>query len=650
MKRVDSNMVKHFAQRLFMILAVVAMAFASACSDDGGTSNGGGTTHNFTEGVVMPSQTVLSRNAMAATITLTIITESGYTIDIDNSSMASISTGGTGTKGGTHKVTMAIAENSGKQARSCNLFIQVDGHQRVKLYEIQQEANNLSEEVEWIDQSLQDDYYWLDEYVEKRGTFDFSLAYDKFLSSSLLSLSTNGDDGGVDADGDRYIFSYVDRKENSTRSDVFADSRTVKGYGIELASTVWVMNDEQTEVGFAVSHVYPESPAAQAGVLRGDVITKIDGKTIMANNWNEVNRLWTEVYYGNTAIKITIDGSDAEGNPVLEEHELVAAEYENTPIAYAGVLDIDEKLNPNGRKVGYLAYLSFIDIFTADLVTAIEDLGKEGITDIILDLRSNSGGVANLSNVLTSALIDQSYEGKLFAKYIFNPKSKRYPSPNNERSISMASTYIDPATNAQKSLPHLAMKKVWIISDEYSASCSESVIVGLQGLDIEVVQIGGTTRGKNCGMTVTWETFGDYEYELAPITFIHANAKGFSDYGDGLKPDVDINSFATDPSLSSALQYHCRAFPMPMTEWGDYSYDIALAEAINRICKGVSLLDKSYSGDEASFFKGAELTTRSGAAAPLRKLNRELRNPNPSLRERGMYITEEELQAIEKTY
>lgn len=89
---------------------------------------------------------------------------------------------------------------------------------------------------------------------------------------------------------------------------------------------------------------------------------------------------------------------------------------------------------------------------------------------------------------------------------------------------------------------------------------------------------------------------------------------------------------------------------MPMTEWGDYSYDIALAEAINRICKGVSLLDKSYSGDEASLFKGAELTTRSGATASLKKLNRELRNPNPSLRERGMYITEEELQAIEKTY
>jgi S1-C subfamily serine protease len=54
------------------------------------------------------------------------------------------------------------------------------------------------------------------------------------------------------------------------------------------------MNDTGTEFGLAVEHVYPDSPADQAGLKRGDIISKYNGKTITASN---INDAWYDLYY-----------------------------------------------------------------------------------------------------------------------------------------------------------------------------------------------------------------------------------------------------------------------------------------------------------------------------------------------------------------
>ena len=622
-----------------MFVIVMAMAFMSSCSDDGGTTTGGGgssSIHNFTEGVVTPSQSQLSRNAMAANITLTITTEGGYKVDVDNQSMASITAGASASKGGTHKVSLALTANDGDTPRSCNVFIQVDGYKRIKLYEITQEAQNLSDVVEWMDGRLQDEYYWLDEYIEKRGTFDFSLEYDEFLSSSLLSMTTNMDDGGIDEYGDRYIFSYIEQEPTGETRSIMSNEKEVNNFGIDLASTVLLMDDKSTEAGFAVWNVYPGSPAAELGLMRGDVIYEIEDKPIDATNWDHINNLWLDLQYGSGTKKLDYLTYDEEGHSVKRECTITSAYYEANPVAYSGVLPIEEEDNPNGRKVGYLSYLSFEQPFIGELVEAVKDLSEQGITDMILDLRGNPGGHAVMSVYLSAMMIDESYGGKLFATYIYNPKNKRMA--QTEEKIPLDKTYYDPATGSMKDLPHLNMQKVWIIADGNSASCSESVIVGLQGMDIPIEIIGTTTRGKNCGMLVTEKTFGSYNYIFAPITFMHANAKGFSDYGEGINPDIDIAEYFYDTSLSESMRSHCEYFMygIPRTDWGSYRYDLALAEAVNRICKGKSVLDKSYGQSESVF--SPRLTTR-GASA-LRIDGRKLRNPRPTISQTGMYITE----------
>ena len=117
--------------------------------------------------------------------------------------------------------------------------------------------------VEWIDKRLSEEYYWLDEYVQKRATFDFSLEYDKFLSSSLLSLTTNTMDGGTQMSSSglpsRYLYSYITRSNALSASAEHTRAATpAQGWGISLASMVWTLNDAGTLYGLAVDNVFPE--------------------------------------------------------------------------------------------------------------------------------------------------------------------------------------------------------------------------------------------------------------------------------------------------------------------------------------------------------------------------------------------------------
>ena len=81
-------------------------------------------------------------------------------------------------------------------------------------------------------------------------------------------------------------------------------------------------------------------------------------------------------------------------------------------------------------------------------------------------------------------------------------------------------------------LPSLDLPRVFVLTGRGTCSASESVINALRGVDVEVIQIGGTTCGKpygfypadNCGTT------------YFSIQFRGNNDKGFGDYADGFSP------------------------------------------------------------------------------------------------------------------
>ncbi len=506
-------------------------------------------------------------------------------------------------------------------------------------------TKEISKVVEWMDGRLKNEYYWLDEYNEKHSSFDLTLAWDKFLDATLKKLTTNSDDGSI-IDGTRHFYTtvYRDEKDDVVASATRSDFPTVRGYGILLSP--YVINEvegySEDDYGYVVEHIYPGSQAEQAGLKRGDTIMKINGTTIGAHNYQE---LYNTVIGGKTPIELEVYSLNEEsGESEILTCDLTAAHHEENPVAYSGILDLDKELfNVGDKKIGYLCYLAFEADFDMKLIDAVTELVEGGATDVILDLRANSGGHVTSSALLASMLLDESYAmgDKVYAHLIHNPKNK----VSEDSDYHLIQKYTPEDSSVAVDIPNLGLKKVWVICSEISASASEMVIVGLRGLDVEVELVGNITEGKNCGMRVTYypgpsdDEFDSegYRYTFAPITFMIENGKGFSDYGDGITPEHYLREKSKDKNLSKDLRSACGYFPVPEVAWGDVTRDVALCETVLQIC-GESLFDSP--SDQA--FARNSLMTRSGLGSMPQRTS--LKAERTDLKSLGMIVREQDIQ------
>lgn len=511
-----------------------------------------------------------------------------------------------------------------------------------------------NEVTAWVDQRLQDEYYWLDIYKENIDKFDYSLDYDKFLSTSLLSLTGNEMDGYT-SNGTRYLYSYITR-ESTGRA---ADDRMVNSFGIIIAPNYYGGDEEGTAM-LVVEHVYPGSPAAEAGLVRGNLITKVDGVAIPAPtaSLQQFYTLRNKLEYGTGSMTIEGERMDRKsGRYLTYRHSLTSADYDPSPVAYYSVLKLDEEINaqinPDGKKIGYLSYLGFESEFNDDLIEALSYLAARGVTDLILDLRLNGGGSVDTSTMLGSMLLSEDYVGKTYATLKRNPENKLFPKDELDTECLIVKNGIGEEFE-NTDLPNLNLPELWVIASNSTASASEMVIKGLEGLDVPVHIVGKTTNGKNCGMDVMKETFGKYEYTFAPITFMNYNAKGDNDYADGIKPDVNFDDYWNESNLQSSYQtYSSYVFPMPMNEWGDVVFeeaetggitisgDFALCETVLQV-GGYTMLKSNTSA--AIKFKPAEMVTT--RATTLRTIGEAPHIPNS--RAYGATLTEQERLALEE--
>ena len=584
-------------------------------------------------------------------IKFNIKTSAGYKLEVDNSDMLIVRMNSAADKGGSFSVEVEVTQNKTGAERKGNVFITVNGYSRTKVMEITQTAGATDEVVKWVDQRLQDEYYWLDEYKEKLNTFDYTLAYDKFLSTSLLSMTTNMEDGYV-VKGTRYLYSYI-TQESATRAD---DDRMENSFGILIAGR-YFGGSNNTAI-LVVEHVYPGSPAANAGLKRGDTITKVDNATIPSptSNLQQYYTLRSKLESGTGSITIEGETYDKQTQKdIVYRKSLTAADYLPSPVAHYTVLEFDEAvakvINPDGKKIGYLSYLGFESEYDAELIEAMEYLAAKGITDLILDLRVNGGGSVNTSTMLGSMLLSEEYVGKTYATLKRNPKNKLFPAEYLNDDCLITKNGLGDEL-AFKDLPNLDLPELWVIASNSTASASEMVIKGLEGLDVPVHIVGKTTNGKNCGMDVMEKTFGSYIYTYAPITFMNFNAKGDNDYADGIKPQVNFDDYYNESNIQSSYQtYQCYVFPMPMNEWAEMNFtpsenggisisgDFALCETVLRI--GGRTMLKSGTSAALQFKPTEMMTTRAAEAKMVYDAN-----IIPQNRAYGATLTEAEREAL----
>ena len=310
----------------------------------------------------------------------------------------------------------------------------------------------------------------------------------------------------------------------STREwEQLASTGSDLGYGI-----TWVWRSSLPPRQIRVAQVEPGSPAARAGVQRGDTLQSVD--------------------------TVPADAGDASGVAVLNEalfpteagrnHQFVfttlAGSTRNVSLA-ASVVTLSSVpvskviTTADGSRVGYLLFNDHLAASEAPLIQAVTNLRNQGIDDLVLDLRYNGGGYLFIASELATMIAGtQRTSGQLFQQLQFN--SRRSADTNSADSrvpfLDTACLLVNGRCTSTQTLPTLNLSRVFVLTQADTCSASESVINSLRGVNVDVRLIGGTTCGKPYGFSGK----DNCGYSYFPIEFSGVNAKGFGDYADGFVP------------------------------------------------------------------------------------------------------------------
>ncbi len=311
-----------------------------------------------------------------------------------------------------------------------------------------------------------------------------------------------------------------------------------------------------------VQYVLPNSNAAQNNVFRGQLFTAVNGTTLTVNNY--VSLLFSNVD------TYTINLAEYDANDVLvqngESITLTKEVYQENPIYISNTFEVD------GIKVGYLMYNRFLSEYDDALNQVFASFVAEGIDQLVLDLRYNPGGSVN-SAIHLGSMISGNSTSDVFLKQQWNAKIQA--NFTNED----VTRYFKQTLSNGNAINSLGLNKVYILAQNTSASASELVINALDPY-LEVIHIGNNTRGKNEFSITLYDNPNcaflppnsncngainpNHTWAMQPIVGINENASGFSDYTNGLIPDIildeDLSNLGVlgqqdEPLLARAIQH-----------------------------------------------------------------------------------------------
>jgi carboxyl-terminal processing protease len=292
-------------------------------------------------------------------------------------------------------------------------------------------------------------------------------------------------------------------------------------------------NESGDNVIAQVVYVKPGSDAETAGLKRGDVISHINGTQITTSNYRDL----LDAIHENHSIRY---------KPLLVEEQVFDAEktislstsqYSENPNYLHKILTVDN------HKIGYYIY-NFFASGTDDTDTKYDDemnsiFGKfkaAGITDLIIDLRYNSGGAETSANALASLIGTGVDDSKVFAKREYNSGVKTEILNDPKLGESFLTSHFSTRANNVGSM--LSSTRVYILTSSRTASASELVINVLKPY-MDVFLIGDTTYGKNVGsISLYEENDAKNKYGIQPIVLKIYNSLDQSDYASGFTPNV----------------------------------------------------------------------------------------------------------------
>ena len=314
------------------------------------------------------------------------------------------------------------------------------------------------------------------------------------LSAICLIAASKSDDDYFEISKNLRIIASVYEKLNSNYVDELLPGKIMKtGINAMLKSldpyTVYISESEIEDFRFAttgeyggigatikikeqrvlVTELYENSPATTSDLRVGDQLISIDGITLENLSIDEIGTLLKGAAESEIVLSIVRENQDIDIKIVRKDIQIPAVSF-------------SKKIAKN---IGIIKLTSFTQTSYSEFKKALTALQRNDVDKLIIDLRSNGGGLLNEAVKIVNLFIDKGQK-------VVSTKS---------RIKEMNRTYIT------QELPIAKDMSVVVLVDEMSASASEIVAGSLQDLDRGVV-VGNTSFGKGLVQQTKPVSFG----------------------------------------------------------------------------------------------------------------------------------------------
>ena len=321
--------------------------------------------------------------------------------------------------------------------------------------------------------------YVVDNYY---GNVDKNKLIDSAIAGMLSSLDNNS--------------AYVGGSDSNF--SIFLEGN-YEGAGIQVTTT-----DNNNIIIYSV---FDGTPASKAGLKSGDVIVKLNDKDTSNMSLEEFSKL-VKSQDGSFTITYKRDGAE---KTVKLKNDIVELKSVSS-----------KTIERDNRNIGYIRLTIFANNSDEQFEKALNNLEKQDIDGLVIDLRGNSGGHLKTAENIISLFLDSSHP-------IYQIKSK-----DGQKKF---------YSNGKETKKY----KIAVLIDSSSASASEVVTSALKE------QYGATVVGENSygkGTVQELQTLSNGEqYKLTTKTWLTSKGKGIDK--KGIEADYSItlnNEYLENPS------------------------------------------------------------------------------------------------------
>jgi carboxyl-terminal processing protease len=374
---------------------------------------------------------------------------------------------------------------------------------------------------------------------DEEGKFEGDAAINKWIYDNMkyyyLWTDEIPDNPNINQQPEDFFESILSNKDRFSwiQEDYEELLKSLQGVNKEAGFEFVLYLDGNTPGNVLMQIVYikPNSPASSTALKRGDIITAINGTTLTESNYRSLLTQMSD----NFSVSYRAIDLNTETFGSATTLNLAPVEYSENPNYLSSVITIGNK------KIGYYLYNFFAtgpssnsSEYNNQMDNIFAEFKAQGITDLVLDLRFNSGGAETATRNLASLIGAGVTTNNIFAKRKYNDQLTEDLTNDPEYGPEFFNTrFVSKTQNIGSQLDNFI-----ILTSSRSASASELLINGLKPY-MDVFIIGDVTFGKNVGsISIYQPNDPNNTWGMQPIVVQSFNANDESDYSDGFSPNI----------------------------------------------------------------------------------------------------------------